>query len=185
MLSINDYYAITFDMVKNHTALLLKLQDLNEETIFRIWKKDNLDLPDLNLITYDANCPLYQKMIFRFRDCKMNPLQLYKQLDPSNRARLILYCGSYLTNEIMIVLEFLAWITNSISRHQLYEIMNLNLDQDQDLDNDKSYQDDNNCTMNLLEYSRTKTIKFYFELDETIQKRCLDEYIKYFTQYLM
>ena len=102
---------------------------MTEEDIRTIWIEGNED-PNVDLATieYNYDIPLYQKMIFRFRNCRFSVPQFYHQIDPGNqRVMLLHYCKEELMqltlqltctndNEIM---EFVAWLANGLGSYDI------------------------------------------------------------------
>lgn len=71
---------------------LQKLSDITEIDIMNIWIKPG-EPTDISNLVYDYDIPLYQKMIFRFRNGFKSPAFLYNGIDPNNQNILLKYFG--------------------------------------------------------------------------------------------
>lgn len=105
---------------------LLKMSQISEPDIRDIWiVKNDIKVGNSNLkdIVYKWDIPLYQKMIFRFRNCQGCIARFWNQVDPCNRQKLLTYYKIYdKSNDMM---EFFAWIKNHIRTYDFVAIKNM------------------------------------------------------------
>lgn len=128
---------------------LINFSNIGEMNIRDIWYKDGEEyLNDFSNMEYNYNIPLYQKMIFRFRNNNRSAPLLFSGCDPHNKNRLLLYFG-ICAEEKCEMIEFFKWLNNEIYH------LELNIDK---LPNDY--------------------IKFYFTLSEEKQKELITKFNK-------
>jgi len=105
----------TIDNLKDH---LLNFSRITEHDIRNIWKKpDEEYLDDFSKLVYSFYIPLYQKMIFRYRNGGNSAPMLYKGCDPCNQYLLGKYFGLCTSNSgqqnASDIIEFMAWLKSS------------------------------------------------------------------------
>src|SRR5436190_22915826 len=126
---MNKLRHITFKWLNKYKNQLLNLSNIDEFKIRDIWiKQDDQYLDNFSNLQYNFEIPLYQKMIFRYRNGNKLSTRLYQGLDPCNKTRILYNYGLYYedAHELM---EFLAWIANGLG---IYDILKLE---------DKDYSD--------------------------------------------
>ncbi len=70
---------INLDIIKEHKFELIKFAHIKESDIQKIWRQSNEpELRDFTNLTYCYEIPLYQKMIFRFRNGNNRTSRLYQ-----------------------------------------------------------------------------------------------------------
>lgn len=161
---------ITFGIVYQLAEELNHISDMKEEDVRDIWIQpyENFDITSLQ---YNYNIPLYQKMIFRFRQCEQSPFRFCSQLDPNNQFRMLSYYKIYDDNKQLI--NFCSWLKNGIGIHDLYE-----------LDGALNKIDDINQS-ELYQLWKINEIKFFFGINYNKQlslinkynKECIDAYL--------
>lgn len=118
---------ITLDLLLSVKPQLMKMSTTNEFDIQKIFIRPNEEqFFDFSNLIYRYDAPLYQKMIFRFRQCDKSPFRFWNQLDPSNRNAFLRYFNFYSENKIEIT-EFFAWLKNGLGIgdfHELYGTQN-------------------------------------------------------------
>lgn len=157
-------HQITIESLNKHKDDLINLSNIDEFKIRDIWyHSGDIYLDNFVKIEYDFDIPLYQKMIFRYRNGGNLATRLYQGLDPGNRNRLLLNYNLYYSdnNELM---EFLAWIANGLG---IIDIINLE---------GISYNDKLNSQ--YIPKWRQNEIKFFFDLDVIKQQLLIDRYNK-------
>lgn len=152
-----DY--ITLDWINNNKIGLLHLALLCENDIKNLWIQNiDEDVENLQTLVYRYDAPLYQKMIWRFRNCKNNPCVFFIQIDPSNQNYLIQkyfgYSSRYYNNKQL--LEFFAWIKNMLGEYDLRDL-------------DKSGQ-----LINL--WKNNNEIDFFFMANILVQNNLISRY---------
>ena len=97
---------------------IYSLLELNESDIQAIWRKPSepelKTQQDYDDLEYGWNIPLYQKMIFRLRNCPFDGKGFYfwNQIDPCNRALLVNYFRMENCSQVDDVLNMLIWYFN-------------------------------------------------------------------------
>ena len=82
--------SITTTYINQYHKQLTNLSNMTEEDIKSMWIMPNED-SDISNLQYNWNIPLYQKMIFRFRQCEQSPFRFCNQIDPVNQYRMMMY----------------------------------------------------------------------------------------------
>lgn len=148
---------ITFDFINKYSKQLNQLSEMKEEDVRALWIQPG-ESPDISNLQYNWNIPLYQKMIFRFRQCEQSPFRFCNQIDPVNQSRMMSYYQIYDDYGNQLI-NFFAWLKNGLGVYDLFELDGT-LDQIKDVDKSQLYQ-----------LWKINEIKFFFGIDE--QKRCL------------
>ena len=139
--------------INNLKSKLLNFAHITEQDIRDVWRKPNEELVnDFSKIVYNYSVPLYQKMIFRFRNENKSAPMLYKGCDPGNQRQLMTYFGLYSFDDISNVIEFMAWIKYSCYTSREYVNENV--------------------------WKSTGEIDLYFMLNEDQQTNLINEYNK-------
>lgn len=173
---------VTLDLLEKYKQLFLKISYMTENDIRNIWiKGDEDENVDLATIEYNYDIPLYQKMIFRFRNCQLSAPRFYHQIDPGNqRVMLLHFCKDELIeltlqltctkdNEIM---EFLAWLANGLG---IYDIVIIEFD---------NYNNELSDKSTFVKLWQKNQVEFFFGLTQDKQislvkrynKECVDSY---------
>ena len=157
---MEKYRQIDFGYIHGTKDKLLLFADMNEPAIKTIWKRPGeIDIVDYENIEYDYNLPLYAKMIIRFQtSCNKSQNRLHHQIDPCNQHRLRMKYGLVQDKHLV---DFFAWIDNSLGPHSIAQLENPAA-----------------CTQDSEYVTRWRknSIKFFFWLDENIQKKLLNDY---------
>lgn len=96
-----------------------RLLKVDEEDLQKIWRRPEepeLKSPlDFKQLQYHWQAPLYQKMIFRLRNCPPQGKGFYfwNQIDPINRSRLLNYFQMENCMQVENILNMLIWYFNS------------------------------------------------------------------------
>src|SRR5579885_2536997 len=108
---------ITLESLNKHKKLLIDFSNLNENKIRDIWYRSNDEfVEDLTQIKYDYNIPLYQKMIFRFRNGFNKSILLFNGCDPCNQSLLLNSMGLF--NSESSLIYFFVWINCNLSSYE-------------------------------------------------------------------
>lgn len=164
---------ITLEWVKSYANQLFQFSNITESDIRDIWIKDNEEyLEDFSNLKYDYSIPLYQKMIFRFRNGGNLATRLYDGRDPGNKRRLTSYFGLHQSNRIPVrriisglqihhdeLIEFMSWIANGLGVHDIAELKKVGVSKSQYIDSWRKNQ-----------------IEFFFSLSEADQQSLIERY---------
>jgi hypothetical protein len=130
---------------------------MTETDIMNIWRESSEEkLVSFDDLKYNWNIPLYQKMIFRFREANKLAIHLYSGCDPNNRAMLLNFfeidcsCASYYG-----VMDFFLWIASGLGPYYIEQF-------------------GKNCVHSW----KKNNIKFFFELSKEQQKILIDKHNK-------
>lgn len=164
---------ITFAFINKYRTQLNQMSDMKEVDIRALWMQPGED-PDISNLQYNWNIPLYQKMIFRFRQCEQSPFRFCNQIDPGNQGRMLSYYHIYDDNEKQLI-NFFSWLKNGIGQYDLYEL-------DRTLTNLNEIDQSN-----LYQLWKINEIKFFFGIDRQKQLilinrynvECIDRYNNY------
>lgn len=121
-LSKSRDWTITIEQILKYKDVFSKMAKITESDIREIFihlRETKLETFKDLVYAYDA--PLYQKMIFRLRNCEGSPSRFYHQIDYSNQDKFASYFGIY-GNEFHVIMEFMAWIKNGLGLCDLEEI---------------------------------------------------------------
>ena len=142
-----------------HQEDFLRISLLSEEDIQNIWRQPRetkLSAEEIRNMRYNYDIPLFQKMIFRFRQNHQQPACFYNNIDMCNQRLFLSYYDlSLMTDSIANGLNFLAWITNMISEYEMQQLIS-------DID--------------LLQEWIKNNISFFFSLEEKHQELLIDKY---------
>lgn len=118
-----DYNYINLESINKIRDNLINFSNITEENIRDIWYKQGEEyLTDFKNLKYDYNIPLYQKMIFRFRNNKKIATGLYQGCDPVNKKKLLSFFKIYGQDNINLI-EFFAWIYNYLTHQETTELI--------------------------------------------------------------
>ena len=120
-------------IIKSRKIKFDNFYKFNELIIQNLWiKKGEVycsTQDDFKFLKYEPDIPLYQKMIFRFRNCNMSPIMFYNQVDPANKNLLENYFGFEIID--IQVLDFLIWFecnySSGYKKLIIQDILNQNL----------------------------------------------------------
>lgn len=151
-----DYLINQSDLLSQKSQLM-DVSLLSPNDIMLIWRKPNEEtISDFDNIEYNFMMPLYKKMILRFKnEGRSDPAAFIKSMDPSNQNKISLWYGIYNYK----IFEFFAYLKNQFSVYQIDEM---------DMDSNA--------------WKSNTSIKFFFDLSETNQKRLIDMYNKTFDE---
>lgn len=157
---MQKYNEIAFGYIHAKKDLLLIFSDMSEDNIKKIWKHPgDVDIVDYENIKYDFNLPLYAKMIIRFQtSCSTSPNRLHHQIDPGNQYLLRMM---YDLSSDKDLVDFFAWIDNSLGSYHIAKLESPDI-----VIKESEY----------VKRWRASSIKFFFWLDESIQKKLLSDY---------
>ena len=175
---------ITLVAIEKFKSKLIKFSKMTEEDIMAIWiePSNGEDVTiDLSKIEYKWDIPLYQKMIFRYRNCQHSAPRFVHQLTPGNQNQVLHYfdltmdisqLAEYILNKegpfhslySRDLIEFFAWIANGLGSYDIV-MLEFNDFNDELLENSSFV---NNWTSNQIE--------FFFELGLEQQERLLTRY---------
>lgn len=164
---------MTLSKITSLKLYLDKLSELTEEDIQDVWIKiDEQKIVDLSTIKYSYDIELYQKMIFRFRNCEMSPSMLYNQVDPINKQIVLRYImnktdtnanTTHTYNDFIkfqTILDFFVWIKSAFSPYLLKDLIKENLE-----------------TFVLIESLwKRNEIKLFFGVDEYLKLKLINMY---------
>ena len=118
-----EHTFITLHDITQYSTQLLEFGNIDEKTIMNIWIEPSEPLvADLSTIKYDYTIPLYQKMIFRFRNGSNSPAFLFNGVDPCNRHKLLCKFGMY-DDLCYKIMDFFVWIKSMLSPYYIRQIM--------------------------------------------------------------
>ena len=160
-----DYTKVTLKQILSQSEKLHKLAKLDEEQIQEIFRNDSEEkVTNFTELEYRYDAPLYQKMIFRFRNCQNSPCGMIYQCDPVNQGYITRHFGFYQGSKDLI--SFFAWIKNSLG---LYDIKNMESLFGQDIEN----------------LWRTKNeVDLFFAVNENLQRHLIKGYNAMISKYL-
>lgn len=152
---------ITHALINKYKTNILNLSHITEAEIRDIWHNPGEEyLTDFTSLIYDFDIPLYQKMIFRFRNGSNLAVILYQGCDPSNKRR-ILYTYNMFYEEVSDLMEFFAWIANGLGIHHINIIAQNDGD---DFDYVTKWKENN--------------IEFFFSLTDSEQNKLINQFNK-------
>lgn len=157
---------ITSSWINQHKENLLKFSNITEQDVQKIFicNKDEKPIEDFQKLEYHYCAPLFVKMIFRLRQGKGCPSQLYSGCTPGYQKQLLSYYDlwHYETGELI---PFFAWIKNSLSCNDILLIEDSN---NKNLDDSEM----------LKLWENNNSIKFYFLLSCEDQEKFVAKYNK-------
>ena len=179
-------HRITLQWIAKFKLQLLKLSYLTEEDIRDIWIRQGEDMTvDLSTIIYNYDIPLYQKMIFRFRNCNNSAVRFFHQIDPCNQGIVLRRFGLIFNNmtevselcntknpiELLLrgtgeLVEFFSWIANGLGSYNI-TMLEFN-DFNEELCQKSSF---------VKSWSKNQ-VEFFFGLSEQKQQELIDQYNK-------
>jgi hypothetical protein len=110
------------DWIYEKRAKLIRFSNITEQQIQDIWiKRGEEYITDFSSLEYNCSAPLYQKMIFRYRNGNKLAVRLWNGCDPFNRRHLLNYF-SLLEDTDQDLIEFFSWIANSLGEHQIKDL---------------------------------------------------------------
>jgi len=164
---------ITFDFINRYRKQLNQISEMKEEDIRAMWIQPG-ESSDISNLQYNWSIPLYQKMIFRFRQCEQSPFRFCNQIDPNNQGRVMSYYKIYddFSNQLI---NFFAWLKNGLGIYDLFELDGT-LEQIKDIEKSQLYQ-----------LWKINEIKFFFGINGQKKNRlinrynveCIDSYNRY------
>lgn len=165
--------SISFNFINKYHKQLDQISKMRKEDIRALWIQSG-ESSDISNLQYNYDIPLYQKMIFRFRQCEQSPFRFCNQIDPVNQSRMMFYFKIYDDNENQLI-NFFAWLKNGLGPYDLFELDGT-LDQVKDIEKSQLYQ-----------LWKINEIKFFFGINEQkrnllinrYNKECIDTYNRY------
>jgi hypothetical protein len=113
-------------ILQKYRYQLLGISAITESDIRNIF----ITIPDkvltsdeLSSIQYDPNSPLYQKMIFRYRNGHYSPTTLYQGCDPNNRIKMLVYFGITNIPDGMLIMDFFSWLKFNYGDNKLLDMI--------------------------------------------------------------
>jgi hypothetical protein len=123
-------FTLSLTDIANSRKILEQFRGFNELDIQKIWRRTGqpeLSIDELAGLKYDYDIPLYQKMIFRYRQGKSRFSLLYSGIDDFNKTILLQYFGIYRfspsSSAIINILDLLRHITYWLAEYQICEIL--------------------------------------------------------------
>lgn len=162
---------ITFELIDNNKQNLINFSNITEENIRDIWfTNGDVYIDDLTLLEYHWSIPLYQKMIFRYRNSDKLASKFFRGCDPYNQMILLRKFHMYHENKDLI--DFFSWISTSLGVYDIVQLEGLEFN-DENLDESK-----------YVKSWKKNDIEFFFSLSEDnknylIEKfntECVDKY---------
>lgn len=158
---------ITLPWLSRHELHLKQISLMSEEDIRTIWIKPSEDKSvDLSTITYNYDIPLYQKMIFRFRQCSLSAPRFFQQIDPGNQQVMLChFVHNYVTiKELQELMEFMAWISNGLG---IYDVTRLEFNE---------YSEELVQQSTFVKLWQANQVTFFFGLSEEKKLELLKRY---------
>ena len=113
---------ISLDKLYDYKEKLKQFSQLNEYNIRDIWRLvDDPFIENLNNLKYHWDMPLYQKIIFRYLNADRMASKLYRGLDCGNQRKLLDHFNMN-WNEFHGIIEFFAWISNSLAVFEISQM---------------------------------------------------------------
>jgi len=164
---MNQQYFILYTEFVEHKHNIAKMSKLTEHDIMDVWIESDEDpVKDLSKIVYSYDAPLYQKMIWRFRQTK-SPTLLHNEIDPCNRKILLRYFDldhwnlyNKFNNRL---LEFFVWLK---SQHFSQE----------------DFTDQEKADKHLRDWKENEMV-FFINLLECDQQRLINKYNEYYRNF--
>jgi hypothetical protein len=163
---------ITIDWLNQFKPQLVKLSNMTECDIRNIWilPNESRDV-DLTTIEYSYNAPLYQKMIFRYRQCEYSAPGFFRQIDVFNQQRMLDYF-SLIEIDACELVEFFAWIKNGLGSYDL-TVLEFN-----------EFTNELCQRSNYVQKWKANQVTFFFDLSDQLKlsliyrynKECVDAY---------
>lgn len=128
---------LTLALFKEHEISIRKLASMKYADIRDLWISDGepwySTAESAVAKAYDFNEPLYVKMTRRFlNESSSRPAVFYRQVDPDNQAKIFRrfefrdtskeYQSGTASNVCHEIIEFLAWISNMLGKHDILQI---------------------------------------------------------------
>lgn len=152
---------LRFDDVTNNKNNLLKFSRISEEDIMNVFiNKGDSVVTDFSTLVYYHDIPLYQKMIFRYRNESKLATRLYDGCDPINQDKL----SHYFKIKDNGLIKFFSWLSNSFGVYDILSVINTDL------------KEENNLDHQLVKLWKINSIDFYFSLSIETQKSLLIRY---------
>lgn len=162
---------ISIEWINLYKQNLITFSNITEMDIRDIWiRKGDIYVDNFSELEYDYDIPLYQKMIFRYRNGNNLATRLFQGCDPCNKRRLLNNFNMIYENTHELI-EFFAWISNGLGVYNILEF-------------EKEEISENH--MDYVKEWRKNDIEFFFLLSSKVQnqliqrynKECIDEYNK-------
>jgi hypothetical protein len=155
---------MTLSFISKYHKQLDRLSEMKEEDVRALWIQPGDD-PDISNLQYNWSIPLYQKMIFRFRQCEQSPFRFCNQIDPVNQSRMMSYYQIYDDFNRQLI-DFFAWLKNGLGVYDLYELDG-SLDSIEEIEKSIIYQ-----------LWKVNEIKFFFGISHSMQMSLINRYNK-------
>lgn len=163
---------ITTQWLTNQREKLLEFSGLTEETIRDIWGgSESIKDEDLTKIKYRDDCPLYHKMIFRFRQYDRSASRLANTIDLNNKTRLLF---RYRLEGQAEIIEFLAWIKNGLGIYDLYTLAQPDLEEPES--SGEEYDLDHFRDSPFHQIWKINEIRWFFDLPIKAQNQLIERY---------
>jgi hypothetical protein len=157
---------LNLDSIYKYKNELIMFSNITEIQIRDIWyTKGEEYLTEFDKLEYFWNIPLYQKMIFRYRNGNNLATTLYQGCDPCNQRRLLGYFRMFYS-DVYEVIEFLRWIANYLMVIDILELEGL------------EYNETNVNNSELIKQWKANNITFFFSLTKDQQRNLLKKYIE-------
>jgi hypothetical protein len=139
------------------------MSKMSEQDVIKMW--GGPDDFDLEKIQYRWDAPLYEKMLWRFRQNNGSPFAFCHSCDPSNMLRPLDYYNIY-NNRNKDLIEFFAWIKNGMGIIDFYDLFDANMTMKHDQ------------ITEIFPYKNWKVneIVFFLNLTVPIQEKIIDKY---------
>ena len=176
------YQAITFEMgqsislkdgVARYRKEFLAMSHITERQIRDFWLEqgdEKVADDELANIKYHYMIPLYQKMIFRFRNCGGCISRFWNQIDPNNRFKLLARFD--IRESVDDTMNFFAWIKNLISGCELGQLLEKNTDLSKD-----------DVDVEIQRWQDSNAIQYFFESSPDFQEVLFGHYDQFMSQF--
>jgi hypothetical protein len=157
-------YSINLDDIIKYKDKFIYFSKITESDIQNLWIKSNEQKKDLVSLVYNYDISLWEKMVWRFRNCNKCIVQFWIQIDPINKLY-ILHKYGFFENDIDNLMYFFAWIKNHLGKPDFDIICT------------------DNKNMELIRWKSSNAIQFFFDSSDNFQKILLDKYIIFLSNY--
>jgi hypothetical protein len=188
LIKLQTMQNVTSDWIDEHAFELLKFAAITEEDVRNIFIKTDerpLRAIEFDTLVYSFDAPLFHKMIFRLRQGKGCPSQLYTGCDGGNKSKLLRYFGmrDRAFNKDMCdcgagqLVGFFAWIRNSFGGHDIVALEGTGTDADVAAAAAAAAAAVNMKTSAMLQaWGANNSVDFYFTLCAADQAKFIKKY---------
>jgi len=176
-----ERYKLDLVTLEKNKPKFLAMSSMGEKEICELWLVQgggeeaayrNIDLK--TIVKYNPLAPLWEKMLWRFRNCSGCTSVMWNQIDPGNQMRLLREHGlgnyNYSNQKIPNCMHFFAWLKNGLGLADLSMLLG---------SSDKTLV----MTKETKRWAQSNAIQYYYNSPEKLQNLLRDAYNNFLSLY--